>query len=83
MNTNEVKKHYGRGCPRPSSDKELTIKLLAEGCSFRSVGRIVGVPHQTVSRWLASHVDSLPKSEVGDLSDGVEIDELCTFVKKK
>lgn len=80
----KIKKiHFGSGHPRPKSDKDLAIRLLSEGNSFRSTGRIIGVSHQSVSKWLKEYTSSLPDEEVGDLSDGVEVDELCTFVKKK
>ena len=77
------KKHYGRGCPRPVEDKELAIKLVGEGGSFRSIGRIVGCTHNTVIKWVKEHTETLEIPTVSDLSQGVEVDELCTFVKKK
>lgn len=83
MQEKNNKIHFGSGHPRPKCDKELAIKLLSEGNSFRSVGRIIGVSHQSISKWLKEYSSTLPNIEVGDLSDGVEIDELCTFIKKK
>ena len=82
MQENIKKIHFGSGHPRPKSDKDLAIRLLFEGNSFRSVGRIIGVSHQSISKWLKQYTSSLPNEEVGDLSDGVEVDELCTFFKK-
>ena len=43
MQEKNNKIHFGSGHPRPKCDKELAIKLLSEGNSFRSVGRIIGV----------------------------------------
>lgn len=83
MELNLKKPHFGRGCPRPQSDKELAMNLLKEGMSFRSVGRIVGVPHQTIVRWLKANAESLPNLVDPDNLSVVQVDELCTFVKKK
>lgn len=77
------KRLYGRGYPRPQSDKDLAINLLKEGNSFRSTARLVGCTHKTVIKWMKEYSNSLPPIEVEDLKNGVEVDELCTFVKKK
>ena len=83
MELNFKKPHFGRGYPRPQEDKVLAMKLLKEGMSCRSVGRIVGVPHQTIVRWLKAKTDSLPLTVDPDNLSVVQVDELCTFVKKK
>jgi len=77
------KVHYGRGCPRPDSDKELAISLLNEGNSFRATGRLIGVSHQTIGHWLKDYTSKIPVIDSQINSGAVEIDELCTFVKKK
>lgn len=83
IQANSQKFVYFRGHGRPQSDRDLAINLLKEGCSFRTVARMVGVSHQTISKWFKKHVDSLPQIETKGLNEGVEVDELCTFVKKK
>lgn len=83
MENNKLKFNYGRGHGRPQSDKDLAMRLIQEGNSLRSVGRIVGVSHQAITKWIHKYVSTLPEIEVSNLEDGVEIDELCTFVKKK
>ena len=75
--------HYGRGHVHPKEVIALAIRLLEEGNSFRATGRIVGVPHQTVTYWLKKHVAMLPDLEQINENNPVELDELCTFVKKK
>ena len=75
--------NYGRGHGRPQSDIDLAMKLLQEGNSLRSIGRLIGVSHQAITKWIKKYAKALPEIEVADLEDGVEIDELCTFVKKK
>jgi hypothetical protein len=77
------KVHYGRGFPRPNSDKELAIRLLNEGNSFRATGRLIGVSHQTIGQWLKDYTNKIPFLDSKINSGAVEIDELCTFVKKK
>lgn len=83
-NTKIPKKNlYGRSRPFPTEGKELAIKLLAEGNSLRATGRIVGVSHQTVTSWLKLYVEKLPQDALCEPAHTVEVDELCTFVKKK
>ena len=77
------KVHYGSGLPRPQEQKDLVIKLLSEGNSMRGTGRLAGVPHQTVGRWLRKFVSSLPGLPTDLDVHSVELDELFTFVKKK
>jgi hypothetical protein len=54
---------------------------------MRGIGRVLGIHHKTVSRWLVQAVQaaqalpaSLPQTEVCSF---IEIDELCTFIAKK
>ena len=75
--------HYGRGHARPNEDKELALRLLSEGNGFRAIGRIVGVSHQTIMNWVRNFANSLPDVTVESDSATAEVDELCTFVKKK
>jgi transposase-like protein len=64
--------------------KEQALKLYLEGLGHRAIGRILGVHHKTVSRWLFQAAQaipaSLPQTEACSL---IKIDELCTFIAKK
>lgn len=77
------KTHYNRHNPFNPEGKALAIKLLDEGNSFRATARLVGVTHPTVIKWLHEYTKSLPSATDFDNSSVVEIDELCTFIKKK
>ena len=49
-----------------------------------AIGRVLGLHHKTVSRWLVQAAQALtanpPQTEVCSF---IEIDELCTFIAKK
>ena len=69
---------------KDSAFKEQAQKLYLEGLGLRAIGRILGVHHKIVSRWLVQAagqppVDQ-PKTRACFL---IEIDELCSFVAKK
>ena len=64
--------------------KEQAQKLYLEGLGLRAIGRILGVHHKTLSRWLVQAAGQLsvnqPKTKACSL---IEVDELCSFVAKK
>jgi transposase len=64
--------------------KALCILLyaMAKG-SFRMMGRILGINHTLVYRWVRTFGESLPELEVsGDIQE-IEFDEMWHFVKDK
>jgi transposase-like protein len=64
--------------------RERALKLALEGTSYRAVGRLLNVHHQSVANWVTAHAQTLPqKVEDTSPTDVVEIDELYTFVGKK
>jgi transposase-like protein len=64
--------------------KQLTCQLYLEGMGMRSIGRVLGMHHKTVSRWLVQAAQSLPASlPQTEACSFIEIDELCTFIAKK
>ena len=67
----------------PPSKNRLK-SLYLEGLGLRAIGRILGVHHKTVSRWLVQAAGQLPvnqpKTQACSL---IEVDELCSFVAKK
>ena len=64
--------------------KEQAQKLNLEGLGLRAIGRILGVHHKTVSRWLVQAAGQLPVDQPKTKACSfIEVDELCSFVAKK
>lgn len=63
------------------------LRLYLEGLGFRSIERILGVSHVTVMNWVKRYgkdIEKLVHLEPEKQEEKiVEIDELCTYVKKK
>jgi len=67
----------------PETLRRQAIKLYLEGNSLRSIGRILKVTHQSVSNWIATYSQQLPKSDLPDKPQVAELDELYTFIGNK
>ena len=73
-----------------SSDHLKVIKLYLENCGIRSIERLTGVRNSQISKWIegiAAHVRSeflKAQNSISSIRDIaiVEIDELCTYIKK-
>ncbi|MEK9563808.1 MAG: hypothetical protein VW492_10700, partial [Deltaproteobacteria bacterium] len=63
-----------------SALKQQVCQLYLEEMEMRAIGRVLGILHKTVSRWLVKVCPSPPQTET---SSFIEIDELCTFIAKK
>jgi transposase len=64
--------------------KQQVCWLYLEGMGMRAIGRVLGIHHKTVSRWLVQAAQALPASpEQTEACSFIEIDELCTFIAKK
>ena len=51
---------------------------------MRAIGRVLGIHHKTVSRWLVQAAQTLPASPPQtEVCSFIEIDEFCTFITKK
>jgi len=51
---------------------------------IRAVGRVLGIHHKTVSRYLVQAAQALPATPPQtEACSFFEIDELCTFIVKK
>lgn len=59
------------------------LRLYLEGMSYRAIGRMLEVHHQTVINWVEAHAAQLPEPPMSDEVAVVELDELYTFVEKK
>ena len=63
--------------------KEQAQKLYLEGLGLRAIGRILGVHHKTVSRWLVQAAGQLPVNQPRTKAFSFIVDELCSFIAKK
>lgn len=74
--------------PKPEgyavSVRTQALKLYLEGTSFRAIGRLLGLHHQTVSNWITQAANSLP-AQVTDRTptEPMELDELYRYVQQK
>jgi len=73
-----------------SSDHLKVIKLYLENCGIRTIERLTGVRNSQISKWIegiAAHVKSEMLKAQNNLNSVkdiaiLEIDELCTYIKK-
>ena len=64
--------------------KQQACHLYLEGIGMRAIGRVLGIHHKTVSRWLVQAAQALPASPPQtEVCSFIEIDELCTLIAKK
>jgi transposase-like protein len=69
--------------------RQRAVQLYLEGMSYRGVGRLLGVVHQTVVNWVTAHAATLPEAVAHRLRDEneghgtVEVDELETYIGGK
>ncbi|HJK86606.1 MAG TPA: hypothetical protein QKA08_02400 [Candidatus Megaira endosymbiont of Nemacystus decipiens] len=71
-------------------DRLKVIKLYLENCGIRTIERLTGIRNSQISKWIKESADDI-KSEllksqnnINSLEDIsiLEIDELCTYIKK-
>ena len=64
--------------------KQQACQLYLEGMGTQAIGRVLGIHHKTLSRWLVQAAQALPASPPQtEACSFIEIDELCTFITKK
>jgi len=61
---------------------KAVICLVKEGCGIRSISRILGISTATVIRKIIRISKSLPKPMIM-LGKEYEVDEICTYLRKK
>jgi hypothetical protein len=72
------------------ADHLKVIKLYLENCGIRTIERLTGIRNSQISKWIediAKHVKSemlKAQHSVNSINDIaiLEIDELCTYIKK-
>ena len=74
----------GRTNDRVAARKALCILLysMAKG-SFRMMGRILGMDHSLVYRWIREYGESLPEPSVSGEIMQMEFDEMWHFIQRK
>jgi len=73
-----------------SRDHLKVIKLYLENCGIRTIERVTGIRNSQISKWIESTAAYIRRqlkqsqSKIKDIQDIeiMELDELCTFVKK-
>ena len=64
--------------------KQQAFQLCLEGMGMRTIGRILGIHHKTVSGWLVQDAQALPANPPQtEACSFIKIDELCAFIAKK
>jgi transposase-like protein len=68
----------------PDSVRQQAIRLYVDGMNLRRIARHLGVVHQTVANWIATHAAILPDTPPQpETVTVIEQDELYTFVEAK
>jgi transposase-like protein len=64
--------------------RKQALKLYLEGTSFRAIGRLLGIHHQSVSNWITQAAAALPTSITDQTpAETIDLDELSTFIQQK
>ena len=67
-----------------AATRQHALRLYADGMNLRRIARHLGVVHQTVANWVATHADALPdQPPQPQRVETAELDELYTFVGAK
>jgi transposase-like protein len=81
-------RRYFTPAPKPEgyalTVRKQALQLYLEGTSFRAIGRLLGLHHQTVCNWVAQAATALPAAVTDQTPTAtIELDELYTFVQQK
>jgi transposase len=63
--------------------KQQALNMYLEGMGFRAIGRCLQVSHVSVYRWVRTFGQQVPPLESHIAIDGVEVDELHTYIGHK
>ncbi len=66
-----------------ASVKKQALQLYLEGLGFRSIGRILGVSHVSVQRWIKKFGQELEALKSENEISIVEMDEMHTYIGNK
>jgi transposase-like protein len=73
----------GKRVRYPQSVKDKAIQLHLEGMGFRAIARIMGCSNVAVLKWVRQAANQLPKTELPEYVEVMEVDEMWHFVKKR
>jgi hypothetical protein len=63
--------------------KAMAVSMYARGnMSFRGIGRLLGVSHVNVMRWIKAYTQILPEPSPRDDQVVIMADEMCHFIKR-
>jgi transposase len=68
---------------RSSFVKKQALQLYLEGLGFRSIGRILGVSHVSVQKWIKKFGQELEELKSENEIYVVELDEMHTYIGNK
>ena len=63
--------------------KKQALQLYLEGLGFRSIGRILGVSHVSVQKWIKKFGQELEEPKSENTISVVELDEMHTYIGNK
>ncbi len=64
--------------------KQMAIKMYLEGLSFRAIGRLLNISHQTAYRWVKQLGKQYQvKTNTDEVIDLVELDEMHSYIGHK
>ncbi len=66
-----------------ASVKKQALQLYLEGLGFRSIGRVLGVSHVSVQRWIKKFGQELEALKSENEISIVELDEMHTYIGNK
>ncbi len=73
-----------------AQDRLKVLKLYLENCGIRTIERLTGVRNSQISKWILAAADDIKRellhrqNDINSIKDIsiLEIDELCTYIKK-
>ena len=63
--------------------KRMALQMYLEGLGFNSIGRVLGVPHVSVLKWVRKYGESCDSLRSEDTVEVMEVDEMHTYISKK
>ena len=69
---------------KPNEVKEMVINMYLEGLGLRAIGRLLGISHQTVYRWIRQIGEQHEiRPNANQEIDVVELDEIHSYTGHK
>ena len=68
---------------QPESTKRQALRLYLEELGFRSIGRLLGVSHAAVFKWIKSFGQQVEKIKSEQKIEVIELDKMHTYISHK